>query len=141
MVVKPYIESVLLELILLDIKMGKPYSSDLRIRVLKALDSGECLKCISRTFDISIKTIYLWRKQLANCGHLRPVIKYQKGHSHKIVDLNDFKKFIDMNNTLSISELAEKFQNISPRTIQRAITKIKYHKLNNVWISKKIRNV
>ncbi len=65
--------------------MAKPYSIDLRERALAAFDNGEKSKILCERFIISEKTLYLWRKQREERGHIRPIIKYQKDHSHKLI--------------------------------------------------------
>ena len=50
----------------------KAYSEDLRIRVLRALDSGMSRADAATTFCVSLSSIKRWRAQHATLGHLRP---------------------------------------------------------------------
>ena len=106
--------------------MGKPYSLDLRVRVLKAIENGERVGKVAKKFSIDTKTVYLWGKQKSSRGTIDPITKYQKGHSHKIKDLDKFKRFAEENNSLTSKEMAIKWGNISQRTICRMLKKIDF---------------
>jgi len=43
--------------------MPKPYSADLRERVLLAGEAGLSLAIIARRFGVGLSTVYLWRQQ------------------------------------------------------------------------------
>lgn len=103
----------------------KPYSLDLRNRVLEMCDAGEKRCVVAKTFSISEKTIYLWKKQREERGFIHGITKYQKGHSHKITDLCEFKRFVDDNPTLSTSEMA-RVLNIGATTVRKYMYKIYY---------------
>ena len=53
----------------------KPYSKDLRIRVLAAVDSGVPRKEVSKTFSVSMPTIKRWLKRRRETGDVqaRPI--------------------------------------------------------------------
>lgn len=104
--------------------MSKPYSDDLRIRVLKAVDNGEKMCLTAKNFSISEKTIYLWRKHREERGHIKPIVKYQKGHSHKIKDLEKFKEFATTNSSLTAKEMAQAWKGVGATTIKTALRKI-----------------
>ena len=52
---------------------------------------------ISKIFNVSIKTIYLWTKRRKDTGNFVPITNFQKGHSHAIKDFEKFKEFVDQN--------------------------------------------
>jgi len=52
--------------------MSKPYSVDLREKVLEYLEKGNSKKAASKTFSIGIATIYRWVLQYKIKGHLKP---------------------------------------------------------------------
>ncbi|VVC42794.1 Homeobox domain-like,Winged helix-turn-helix DNA-binding domain,Transposase, Synechocystis PCC 6803, partial [Cinara cedri] len=62
--------------------MQKPYSEDLREKVLKVFDAGEMtiIKKVCETFNIDEKTLYWWRKRKEETGSVKPASGYQKGH-------------------------------------------------------------
>jgi transposase len=104
--------------------MPQPYSNDLRVRVLAKADEGLSLKEVSQTFQISDKTLYLWRKQRERIGNLNPKSGYQKGHSHKIKDLEAFRQFVDQNPDRTLNEMSEDWGEVSRVTIHRYLKKI-----------------
>lgn len=60
----------------------KPYSLDLRQRVLRAIDTGQSQAVVAQTFSVSITTIKRYLKQQREVGHVvskpipgRPSIK------------------------------------------------------------------
>ncbi|BET39665.1 IS630 transposase-related protein [Spiroplasma ixodetis] len=72
--------------------MPKPYSKDLRIKVIEAYQSKNMkIKEICKVFNITRKTLFLWRKRKKETGHIKPILNYQKRHSHKIKDLDELK--------------------------------------------------
>jgi transposase len=50
----------------------KPYSQDLRERVLRALDTGMARADIVKTFAVSLATIKRYLKQRREIGHVKP---------------------------------------------------------------------
>lgn len=109
------------------------HSKDLRKRVIdtvnqKVLQLGE----IAVLFQINVRTIYDWRKQFEKTGNIEAKTGFHKGHSHKITDLEKFKKFVEENPDLTLKEMAEKWGDISPKTIDRTLKKIGFtFKKNN----------
>jgi transposase len=112
---------------------GKAYSTDLRKRVMSAVNENILkLKDIAERFKVNVKTIYDWRKQFKKTGNISPKTGYQKGHSHKITDLDAFKKFVEENSDLTSKEMAEKLGNVSPQTVLNRMKDINFtFKKNN----------
>jgi|SRR5215210_185905 len=50
----------------------KPYSKDLRIRVLTAVDSGAPREEVAKTFSVSVPTIKRWLKRRCETGDVEP---------------------------------------------------------------------
>jgi transposase len=50
----------------------KPYSKDLRIRVLAAVDSGTPRKEVAKIFSVSMPTIKRWLKRRRETGEVEP---------------------------------------------------------------------
>jgi transposase len=46
----------------------KPYSKDLRLRVLAAIDAGNPREEVAKTFSVSMPTIKRWLKRLRETG-------------------------------------------------------------------------
>ena len=114
----------------------RAYSIDLRERVIEAVNKGILqLKEIAELFNINVKTIYKWRKKLKTTGTLAPKTGFERGHSHKITNLDEFKNFIKKNPDLTLKEMAQKWGNVSSASIGRALKKINFtRKKNNLAI-------
>ena len=50
----------------------KPYSKDLRLRVLSAVDSGSPRLEVAKTFSVSMPTIKRWLKRRRETGDVEP---------------------------------------------------------------------
>ena len=50
----------------------KPYSKDLRLRVLAAVDRGVPREEVARTFSVSVPTIKRWLKRRRETGDVEP---------------------------------------------------------------------
>jgi transposase len=50
----------------------KPYSKDLRLRVLAAVDSGEAREEVAKTFSVSMPTIKRWLRRRRETGDVEP---------------------------------------------------------------------
>ena len=114
--------------------MAKPYSIDLRERAMAAFDSGEKVGKIAERFCISEKTLYLWRIQRKSRGNIEPITNYQKGHSHKLLDLEKFKNFVLANASKSVGEMANIWGNIGKTTIKKGLKMIGFSRKKNLWI-------
>ena len=115
--------------------MGNAYSYDLRIRVVEAIDEGQAITKVSKDLRVGRTTIYNWLKQRDEKGRLRPNENWQKGHSHKITDLEKFKIFVEKNKEKTLVELAKAWGGVQRMTIQRALKKLGFtRKKNQLWI-------
>ena len=71
--------------------MPSPYSYDLRIRVVAAVEQGMEVTEASRIFGLHRDTITGWLARKAATGDVQAKVGYQRGHSHKITDPDQFK--------------------------------------------------
>jgi transposase len=104
-------------------------SIDLRERVIAAVDRGIHIDKVKKRFGVCRKTIYNWLNLRKETNSLAPKKNYQKGHSHKITDLEQFKKFAEDHKQCSLSQMTIKWeelfnQSISESSILRALKKI-----------------
>jgi transposase len=105
----------------------KPYSKDLRLRVLAAVDSGTPREQVAKTFSVSMPTIKRWLKRRRETGDVEP--KPIPGRpSRKGVMLRSWlpKKHLEANDDLTLDEHCEAFEEefgerVSTSTIGRAI--------------------
>jgi transposase len=85
------------------------------------------MKDISRMFNIDEKTLYWWRKRREKNGNVKAALGYQKGHSHKIKELDSFVKFLEENQDITINKLIEKFGNMHKNTVYNYLKKLGIH--------------
>lgn len=106
--------------------MPAPYSDDLRSRVIEKLTAGWPLQKAADNFSLGVATVGRWWRRYKKEGHYKPIVKYQKGHSHKIGDLDSFKKFMIKNPSLTCNEIALKLGNMSKSTAHAYLKKINF---------------
>src|SRR5919112_5441034 len=104
----------------------KPYSKDLRLRVLAAVDAGTPREQLAKTFSVSMPTIKRWLKRRRETGGVEP--KPIPGRpSRKGALLQSWlPKHLEANDDLTLEEHREAFeehfgQTVSTSTIGRAI--------------------
>jgi transposase len=106
--------------------MAKPYSYDLRAKVINAIELDGLKKSeASELFNISRNTIDLWFKRKAQTGDFKPHPTRPPGHSHKITDWEKFGEFAKAHGDKTQEQMAQLWEGeISDRTISRALHKI-----------------
>jgi transposase len=74
--------------------MPKPYSYDLRKKVIEAIEQDGIKKSeVSQLFNISRNTIDLWLKRQAETGDYQALPNQPPGNNHKIADWEKFRDF------------------------------------------------
>ncbi len=106
--------------------MAKPYSYDLRQKVIQAIREDGLKKSeASRIFNLSRNTIDLWLKRQATSGDFKAKPTNPPGSGHKIIDWEKFREFAKTNGDKTQAEMAQLWEGeISARTISRALKKI-----------------
>lgn len=106
--------------------MAKPYSYDLRQKVIQAIELDGLKKSeASELFGISRNTINLWQKRQAETGDFYPKPHQSPGNNHRITDWQKFRKFATAHGEKTQAQMADLWQgDISARTISRALKKI-----------------
>ena len=106
--------------------MPKPYSQDLRQKVIDAIELDGMKRCeVAQLFGVSRNSINLWFQHKAKTGSLEPKKRETQGHSHKITDWNEFRRFVRKHHDKTQAQLAELWpEPISARTIGRGLKKI-----------------
>ena len=104
----------------------KPYSKDLRSRVLAAVDAGTPREEVARTFSVSMPTIKRWLKRRRETGDVEP--RAIPGRpSRKGVMLKEWlPKHLEANDDLTLEEHRQAFEEelgeeVSTSTVGRAI--------------------
>jgi transposase len=104
----------------------KPYSKDLRLRVLSAVDSGKPREQVAKTFSVSMPSIKRWLRRRRETGDVEPE-PIPGRPSRKGVMLKEWlPKHLEANDDLTLEEHRQAFeeefgQRVSTSTIGRAI--------------------
>ena len=106
--------------------MPAPYSLDLRQKVIACLENGQKRKDVASMLHIGTATIQRWWSLHKQSGNVKPKQGYQKGHSHKITDINEFRSFVEKNRSLTSTEMALKIGDISASAVCRYLKKINF---------------
>lgn len=108
--------------------MAKPYSDDLRSKVIKAIELDGMKRCeASECFGISRNTIHQWFKLRDETGDIKPRVRKRDDYGQKIRNWEEFRAFALKHYDKTQEEMAELWEgNISPRTIGRALEKIEF---------------
>lgn len=104
--------------------MANPYSEDLREKAIGLLDDGRSVYEVEKLLGIGKSSLYLWLKRRREAGTIASKKDWRKGHSHKIKDLETFKKFVHENQGLTALAMAEKWGDISPKTVCKWLHRI-----------------
>lgn len=106
--------------------MPSPYSYDLRIRVVAAVEKGMEVREASHTFGVHRDTITAWLARKEATGDVQATVGYQRGHSHKITDPGQFKAFVQEHSEATVEELADAWGGVKRMTIWRQLHKMNY---------------
>jgi transposase len=119
-----------------------PISIDLRKRVVSSINDGMRITKAAKIFKVSRRAIYNWFDLKEKTSSLAPKSGYQKGHSHKVKDWEEFKLFAAANKHRTIKEMVivwEKQNNvtISQSAMERSLKKISYTSKKKLFDTKK----
>ena len=107
----------------------KPYSKDLRLRVLSAVDSGTPRVEVAKTFSVSMPTIKRWLKRRRETGDVQPrAIPGRPSRKGTLLE-GWLPKHLEANDDLTLEEHSEAFeeefgQRVSTSTVGRAISEL-----------------
>jgi transposase len=104
----------------------KPYSKDLRLRVLAAVDSGIPREEVAKTFSVSMPTIKRWLKRRRETGDVEPRAIPGRPSRKGTMLRGWLPKHLEANDDLTLEEHRQAFeeefaQNVSTSTSGRAI--------------------
>ena len=105
----------------------KPYSKDLRLRVLSAVDAGTPREQVAKTFSVSMPTIKRWLKRRRETGDVEPEPIPGRPPKKGAMLKGWLPKHLEANDELTLEEHREAFeeefgQRVSTSTIGRAIS-------------------
>jgi transposase len=120
------------------IAMTKPYSYDLRKKVIEAIELDGFKKTeASQMFNVSRNTINLWLKRKEETGDYKAQKTTPLETTTKIKDWKKFQEFVEDNADKTQVEMAQLWDGeISDRTISRALKKINFTRKKNLWVSR-----
>ena len=106
--------------------MARPYSTDLRRKVLPAIEwDGLKKQEASELFNISRNAIHQWCQLKAETGDVKPKPRSTSRSTAKITDWEAFRAFAHQHRDQTQAEMAALWpEPISQRTISRALQKI-----------------
>jgi transposase len=104
----------------------KPYSKDLRLRVLSAVDAGTPREEVARTFSVSMPTIKRWLKRRRQTGDVEPRAIPGRPSSKGVMLKEWLPKHLEANDDLTLEEHRQAFEEefgeeVSTSTVGRAI--------------------
>src|ERR671912_1645160 len=104
----------------------KPYSKDLRLRVLSAVDAGKPREEVAKTFSVSIPTIKRWLKRRRQTGDVEPRAIPGRPARKGAMLKEWLPEHLEANHDLTLEEHCEAFEEefgegVSTSTIGRAI--------------------
>jgi transposase len=107
----------------------KPYSKDLRLRVLSAVDAGTPREQLAKTFSVSMPTIKRWLRRRRETGGVEPrAIPGRPARKGAMLE-GWLPKHLEANDDLTLEEHREAFEEefgeaVSTSTIGRAIARL-----------------
>ncbi len=104
--------------------MGAPYSEDLRLRVLAAVDGGLSKTQVYRTFGVSRSTIDDWLKLRAETGGVEANTHYYRGRRPMLSDTSELRAFMEKHQGSTLAQLSaawkqEQGQQVSVKTFHK----------------------
>jgi transposase len=87
--------------------MGSPYSEDLRLRVLSAIDGGMSKMTAHKTFCVSRSTIDHWLQLRARTGGVGANTSYRRGKLPEIGDGEMFRVFAREHDGCTLAQMAQ----------------------------------
>ena len=120
--------------------MGAPYSEDLRLRVLAAVDGGMSKMNAHKTFQVSRSTIDDWVKLRATTGALHAKTRRGCIGKRAVPDLGVFEAFAERHRHATLGQMkqawqAEKGQVLSEQTFSTMLSRLGSTRLG--WTRKK----
>lgn len=112
-----------------------PFSIDLRERVVASVDAGTRITDVAKLFKVSRRIIYDWLDLRKETNSLAPKFGYQKGHSHKITDWEQFRNFAENNQHCTVNQMIEKWAALTGTSMSDSVMERALHKIN--YTSKK----
>ncbi len=107
----------------------KPYSKDLRLRALAAVDAGKPREEVAKTFSVSVPSIKRWLKRRRETGDVKPRAVPGRPPRKGAMLERWLPKQLEANPDLTLEEHREAFEEefgevVSTSTIGRSIARL-----------------
>ena len=113
--------------------MPKPYSTDLRKRVLQYLEKDSDKKKASQFFQVGIATVYRWVARKKQSGTIEPL---KKRNTYRKIDNQKLIAYVEQNPDHFLSEIAKHF-GLTPQAIFYALRRLKITRKKRLRSTKK----
>lgn len=113
--------------------MPKPYSTDLRKRVLQYLEKDSDKMKASQFFQVGIATIYRWVARKKQSGTIEPL---KKRNTYRKIDNQKLIAYVEQNPDHFLSEIAKHF-GLTPQAIFYALRRLKITRKKRLRSTKK----
>lgn len=118
--------------------MPAPYSNDLRLKAIKAVQTGERKSQVCRLLKISRNTLDLWLKREKETGSVRPSVPRSRGQTRKIQDLQKFRQFLAENQDKTQKQIAELWgEGLTQQNVSYACQKLGFTRKKNLRRARK----
>lgn len=113
--------------------MPKPYSMDLRKRVLQYLEKNNDKMKASQLFQVGIATVYRWIKRKKQKGNVEPL---RKKSTYKKIDDQKLIAYVEQNPDHFLSEIAKHF-GLTLQAIFYALQRLKITRKKRLYFTRK----
>jgi transposase len=103
--------------------MPKPYSNDLRLKVINLIKQGKKQTEISKLLQIDKSTIYRWYKEFKYTGSVKPK-SYNQNQDRIKINLSKVEEIITKEPSLTLWQIARRVGNVTNVTVFNAIKKL-----------------
>jgi transposase len=100
----------------------KPYSKDLRLRVLSAVDAGTPREEVAKIFSVSMPTIKRWLKRRRETGDVEPRAIPGRPPRRGVMLKEWLPKHLEANDDLTLEEHREAFEDEFGQTVSASTT-------------------
>lgn len=115
--------------------MGAPYSSDLRQRVLAAIDGGMSKMAAHKTFLVARSTVDDWLALRAATGSVQAKRGYQKGRARVLGEGATFESFAVRHAHKTLEQMAQAWKDETGQQVSRSTFSVALRQLG--WTHKK----
>jgi transposase len=117
------------------------YSEEIRRKVLESvLEKNNAKTAVAKALGISRRTIHNWCQVYEKTGRTGPILTRTGPGKRRKLDPEEFRKFIDQNNSMSIEKMCNAL-GVGKTSVATAIRAIGYtRKKNNIYTKSAAKN-